>query len=299
MEHPMTHARRRAFAALVAIALLLLSSAPAHAQGLGGLIKKKIDKATAKDPAQQAADAPVVFDQVTLEITQERIEKLTAAKRAARKFAEGPTGPAAYEKQFAVLDSRQTAIYEKQVENINGWDEKRRDYERCLDSAFSAIHDRKSSQSRYQAMSDPAAMRKAMELGQALAAAQQKGDTAAVRKIVEQLEGSKGPSKADSAEAGKACVNPVPPPLVKEYFGLKRQADSLANLRQEADVQLGKIEETTSGMNSRQRAVFCERIKQYAEQLKKKKKIVGFSDDEIKRLASLEQAVKDLDALCP
>src|SRR5260221_1523428 len=70
------------------LAALVLFALPAHAQGLGGLIKKKIDKATAKDPAQQAADAPVVFDKVTLEITQERIEKLTAAKRAVRKFAE-------------------------------------------------------------------------------------------------------------------------------------------------------------------------------------------------------------------
>ena len=85
--------------------LLLISWGTAHAQ-VGGLIKKKLDKATGKDPAEQAVDAPVVFDKVTLEITQERIEKLTAAKLAVRKFLEGPTGPAAYEKQFAALDAR-------------------------------------------------------------------------------------------------------------------------------------------------------------------------------------------------
>jgi hypothetical protein len=278
--------------------LLLVSSGTAHAQ-IGGLIKKKIDKATSQDPAQQAADAPVVFDKVTLEITQERIEKLTAAKRAVRKFAEGPTGPAAYEKQFAALDARQTAIYAKQVDNINGWDEKRRDYERCMDSAFSAIHDRKKSQIGPEAMSDPAAMRRAMEWGQALAAAQQRGDTAAVRKITEQLGGSKAPTKADSAEAAKHCVYPPQPPLVKEYLGLKRQLDSLGNLRQEAEAQAGKMEETMSGMNARQSAIFCERIKMYVEQLKQKKKHVGFSDDEVKRLAKLEQAIKDLEELCP
>ena len=278
--------------------ILLISWGTAHAQ-IGGLIKKKLDKSTGKDPAEQAVDAPVVFDKVTLEITQERIEKLTAAKRAVRKFFEGPTGPAAYEKQFAALDARQTAIYEKQVDNINGWDEKRRDYERCMDSTFSAIHDRKNSQFGAGAMSDPAAMRKAMEWGQALAAAQQKGDTAAVRKITEQLGGSKAPTKADSAEAAKHCVYPPQPPLVKEYLGLKRQLDSLGNLRQEAETQAGKMEETMSGMNARQSAIFCERIKQFVQQLKEKKKHVGFSDDEVKRLANLDQAIRDLEALCP
>ena len=59
------------------------------------------------------------------------------------------------------------------------------------------------------------------------------------------------------------------------------------------------MEETMSGMNARQSAVFCERIKQFVQQLKEKKKHVGFSDDEIKRLAKLEQAIKDLEALCP
>ena len=119
-------------------------------------------------------------------------------------------------------------------------------------------------------MSDPAAIRKAMEWGQALAAAQQKGDTAAVRKITEQLGGSKAPTKADSAEAAKHCVYPPQPPLVKEYLGLKRQLDSLGNLRQEAEAQAGKMEETTSGMNARQSAVFCERIKQFVQQNKLK-----------------------------
>jgi hypothetical protein len=286
----------RLLRAVPAVAALVLFALPAHAQ-LGAL-KKKLDKATGKEEPQQAAQ-PVVFDQVTLEITQERIEKLTAAKRAVRKFLEGPTGPAAYEKQFAALDARQTAIYEKQVDNINAWDEKRQDYERCLDSAFGAIRDRRNSQSMSQPMSDPAAMRKAMEWGQALAAAQQKGDTAAVRKLTEQLGGLKAPTRADSAEAAKHCVYPTQPPLVKEYLGLKGQLDALGNLRQEAESQAGKMEKTMSGMDSRQGAVFCERIKQYVQQLKEKKKHVGFSDDEVKRLASLEQAIKDLEALCP
>jgi hypothetical protein len=281
------------------LTVLVVFVAPAHAQGLGGLIKKKVDKATGNNPAQQAAVAPPVFDNVTLEITQERIQKLTAAKQAVRQFAEGPTGPAAYEKQIQPLDNRQVAIYQKQVDAINAWDQKRRDYENCVDSVLGAISQRKQSQFQSQMLSDPASMQKMMQLSQQMMAAQQKGDTAAIRKITEQIDRMKAPTKADSAEAEKHCSYPTPPPLVKEWVGLKRQIDSLNNLKQDAENKQAKIEEPISGMNPRQSAMFCERIKQYVQQLKQKKQHVGFSDDEVKRLANLEQAIRDLEALCP
>jgi hypothetical protein len=277
------------------LAVLVLFALPAHAQ-LGAL-KKKLDKATG-NPAQQPVAAPV-FDNVTLEITQERIEKLTAAKRAVRTFAQGPKGPAAYEKLIQPLDNRQVAIYEKQVDAINAWDQKRRDYENCVDSVLSAITDQKNSQMRSQAQSDPSFLQKMMQLSQAMMAAQQKGDTAEMRKITQQIERMKEPTKADSAEAAKRCTYPTPPALVKEWIGLKRQIDSLNNLKQDAENQQAKIEEPISGMNARQSAIFCERIKLYAQQLKQKKPHVGYSDDEVKRLANLEQASKDLDELCP
>ena len=270
------------------ISALVLFGLPAHAQ-LGGLIKKKLDRATGKEEVQ--AGQPVVFDAVTLEITQERIEKLTAAKRAARKHAEEA---AAYAKQIESLDARQAAIYEKQVNNINGWDEKRRDYERCRDSVLSEIHDRKNAQTP-----DAAVMRRMMELAQAMAVAQQKRDTAEIRKITEQIERTKAPTKADSAEAAKLCPYPVQPAVVKEWLGLKQQLDSLTNQKQEAESQVAKTEAAMSGMNPRQSAIFCERIKLYVQQLKEKKKHAGFSDDEVKRLADLEQAIKDLETLCP
>ncbi len=282
-------------AATLFVALGLLAQ-PAHAQ-LGAL-KKKLDKATGKDATQQAV-APPVFDKVTLEITQERIEKLTAAKRTVRKFLEGPTGPAAYEKQINALDTRQAAIYEKQVANINAWDQKRRDYESCVDSVLRVLSEQKSAQFQAQMLSDPATQQKLMELSQAMMAAQQKGDTAAMRKLVKELERLKTPQKADTAEAAKHCAYPTPPQLVKEWLDLKRQIDSLNQLKQDAETQAGKTEDGLSGMDARQRAIFCERIKQYVQELREKKQHVGFSDDELKRLANMEQAIRDLEELCP
>jgi len=278
------------------LAALVLFALPAHAQ-LGAL-KKKLDKATGKEAPQQAATAPV-FDDVTLEITQERIAKLTAAKRAVRQFAESPQGPAAYEKLIQPLDNRQVAIYEKRVDAINAWDQKRRDYENCVDSVLGVLAQQKTAQFQAQVLSDPATQRRMMELSQTMLAAQQKGDTAAIRKLVAELDRLKQPQKGDTAEAAKHCTYPTPPALVKEWVGLKRQIDSLNNLKQDAENKQAKIEEPISGMNPRQSAMFCERIKQYVQQLKEKKQHVGFSDDEVKRLANLEQAIRDLEALCP
>lgn len=278
------------------VAVLALFAAPAHAQ-IGSLIKKKLEKP--KETTEQAGGQAVVFDAVTLEITQERIEKMTTAKRAVRTFAQSPQGPAALEKQIEALDARQAAIYEKQVTNINAWDEKRQAYENCVDSVLSEIASRKNAQFQSQMAVDPAAMRKLMELGQAMLAAQQKRDTAGMRKIAAEIEQMKAPTKADSAEAMKHCAYPVQPPLVKEWMSLKRQIDSLGNLKQDAESKQGKMEEQLSGMNPRQSAIFCERIKLYIQQLKEKKKHVGFSDEEVKRLANLEQAIKDLEELCP
>jgi len=274
----------------VALALLV-SPGRAEAQ-LGNLLKKKLNQATATAPAGQ----PVKFDKVTLEITADRINSLLAAKRAAKQIADGPNGPAALETKANQLDARQTAIYDKQVDNINKWDEKRRDWENCRDSAFSALHDLARNR-----IPDPESLQKIMQLGQAMAAAQQRGDTAEARRIMAALDKTKAPTRADTLAAGKAC-GPVPAQsaIIQEWYGLKAQLDTLVTLRAAAEDSVRVTEQRISGMDARQSAVFCERIKAYIAQLKaKQRNEYVFTDDEIKTMANLAQAIKDLEALCP
>lgn len=275
------------FVAPLVLALVLPSNAEAQ---LGGLLKKKVNQATA---GAQGGE-PVKFDDVVLEITADRINKLIAAKRAAKQYADGPNGPGTHEVKIGSLDARQAAIYEKQVDNINTWDEKRREHENCLDSAFSDLRDQARDRTP-----DPQSMQKVMQLGQAMAAAQQRGDTAEARRILEALEKQKAPTKADTLEAQKTC-GPVPAqsPIIKQWYDLKAQLDTLGKLRAAAEDTLRAVEQRMSGMNPRQSAVFCERIKAYIAQLKAKKQ-GGLTDDELTTMANQAQAIKDLEALCP
>ena len=274
--------------ASVALALLV-SSGKAEAQ-LGNLLKKKLNQATAGPMAGQ----PVKFDNVTLEITPDRINKLIAAKRFAKQYADGPGGPAALQAKADQLDTQQAAIYAKQVGNINSLEAKRGDYSRCLDSAFSALHDQASGR-----MPDAQSMQKMMQLGQAMAAAQQRGDTAEVRRIIAAVEKLKAPTRADTLTATKACGSPpAQSAIITQWYQLKAQLDTLVTLRTAAEDSVRVREEGQSGMNQRQSAVFCERIKAYIAQLKSKQNQYPFTDDEIKTMANLAQAIKDLEALC-
>ncbi len=289
--HTRASFRRFPFTAFLALVLLL----PGHAEAqLGGLIKKKVSQATAGPMVGE----PVKFDNVTLEITPDRINKLIAAKRAAKQFADGPNGPGAYEAKIEALDAQQAAIYQKQVGNINGLEAKQQERERCLDSAFSALRDKANARTP-QSLNDPQ-MQKFMQMSQQMAMAQARGDTAEVRKIIALLERMKQPTRADTLAAQNACGPvPVQSPIIKQWYDLKAQLDSLAKQKAAADDSLRAMEQRLSGMDARQSAVFCERTKAYIAQLKTKQKQGAFTDDELKTMANLAQAIKDLEALCP
>lgn len=283
---------RSRFLALLS-ALFLLGSGGAEAQ-IGGLIKKKVSQVTGQ--AQQPAGEPVVFTNVILEITADRVNKLLAAKQAAKRLAEGAGGPAATQARIAQVGTRQSEIYEKEVEAINEWDEKRRDHERCVADAIVALQDQ-----RGPTLPDPATMTQLAQLAQALAAAQARGDTAEVRRIAEAVDKLKAKSsRADSLAAEKQCGKaPAPSGLVKEYLDAFMVLDTLAQGLRASEDSIRAAEARVSGMDTRQSAMLCERIKLYLEQLKKKEKLSGFTEAELKTLAELTQAIKDLEALCP
>jgi len=271
----------------------LLGAGGAEAQ-LGGLIKKKVSQATGQ--AQQPAGEPVVFTNVVLEITPDRVNKLVAAKQAAKPLVEGAGGPAAIQAGIDQRDARQTAIYEKEVEAINAWDQKLRDHRNCLDSAFIALADQGRNQLMARAMSDP----RFIQLSQALLLAQQKGDTAGVRKLAEQLDRLKQPSSVDTATAVKQCGPPPPPSaVVKEWADLKAQIDSLRTRLAAVEDTIRATEERVSGMNAQQMAMLCERVHIYNRLLKEKKQPKGYTAQELQTLADQAQAIRDLGALCP
>jgi hypothetical protein len=268
-------------------ALLLLAPHAAQSQ-VGGLINKRLPKPAGQNPTKEA----VQFDANTLEITPERIDKLVAGLKAGKPLAEGPNGPAALRAKAEQVDERQAAIYNKSVNEIQKWDEKRMAVERCRDSVLSAMSDKKRMNSAQD-------MQKMQQIGLAIAMAQSKGDTAEVRRLTEQFQKSQEPTPADTATAKRQCGDPTPPAVVKEWLDLKSQIESLKSQAEQAEANIDKAETQTSGMNRRQRSIFCERIKLLIARLKAKRETTGFSDAEVEAAKKREQAIKDLEALCP
>ena len=290
---PRSSTRRMLVCTGLSLVALSLTAAPAQSQ-IKGLIKKATKVVEGADPTTTSAKPPT-FDDVTLELTQARVAKILAGKQAGKQIAEGPNGPAAIRAKTEALDARQAAIYEKHVDEINAWDEKRRENQNCRDSALGAITERRRNELMDRATSDPQYRLRLADLARAMMEAQQKGDTAAMRKAQEALKNLKAPTKADTARAMSQCGVAGPTGLVKEWVELKSELEELKGLEQQAEVAIQQAEQSESGMTNRQLAMACERIKLFADRLKKKAKLGEFTEQEQQ---ALQQAIKDLEDLC-
>lgn len=239
--------------------------------------------------AAQSTGEPVAFDNVVLELTPQRIAKVVAAKNAAKQLASGPNSPAALRTKLDADDARQAAIYNKHVGDINDWDQKYRDTQECRDSVLSAIADKN------QMDSNPQFLQKMTELSLAYAQAQAKGDTAEMRRLAAEFQNAKQPTRADSLQAARGCGVASAPAIVQQWLDIKRGMDSLTVQMGKAEQAILDAEQNGSGMNARQLAIACERIRIFLEREKAKKKQAGFTTAE---LQALEQAIKDLDPIC-
>ena len=271
-------------------ALALLAVVPCR-QGqaqLGGLIKKKAAQAAAGQvPAVATGPAPT-FDNVILELTSARIDRVIAGKTAGRKLATGPNSPAALRKKLEAVDEQQAKIYSKHVDDINGWDEQRRNAETCRDSALSEAHDRRNQESSM-------ASDKMRQLALDVARAQARGDSAEVRRLMKEVDAAGKPTAADSAQATRACPVSPAPAVVQQWMGLKQQIDQLNDEIAKAEAAIKQAEQTASGLDDRQLAMACERAKMLLEAIKSGKPIKGFTQPEID---AVEQKTKEIDALC-
>ncbi len=278
----MTRPTVRGFtAALLTACAAVIPGSAAQAQ-LGGLIKKKVTQATAPKSTGEA----VAFNDVILELTPERIGKVAAGKQAGNRLANGPV---AARKKLEALEDRQSKLYERHVDAINGYDEKRRDQERCRDSILVEVKDGLN-------MSASAEIRQKMtQLAFRMAQAQQRGDSAEIRQIAEELRRLHEPSAADTARAVRACpLGPKPPP-VQEWEGVTAEVEKTKKELEAAEQAIADAEEAASGMNRRQLAMACERILLYLQRAQANQKQSGFTTTE---LEALEQAIREVQGLC-
>lgn len=269
-----------------------LAGSPADAQ-IPSALKKKAAKAAGVSTA--APLQPPKYNSELLELTEPRLVDLIAAKKASKEAFLAPDGPKAIRKKLDEVTERRDAIYAKQVEQINEWDGKRMEFERCVGDKLSERSDQINQEFSNRMMSDRAFQKKLTDLTMALQAAQQKGDKEAVEKLDAELKALQKPTRADSLAAEKACGKPEVPAGVAEYNQLQQQGEELGRQLNNAERRIEKKEDEISKMTPRQRAIACERIKAWEAAMAAGKAAVEYSAEEI---AALEKMAEELKGKC-
>ena len=248
-------------------ALLLAATAfgiPSPAQaGIGNPLKKAkeaIAKPEKADPAPASVE-PVVFDDVTLELTEERVTRIITAFKAST--AAGSGRPAVVDKLNKLQDER-GKIDEKHGEDIRELQRKRGDVEACYHDGYQEVRDRKTQEYSQKALTDPAIREKFARAAQENNAAAAKGDSAAIARINAVLYSEILPSSSDSAEVRKGC-GPLPPisgPEAKMTALDKEIAAQTEQLRL-IDDNVAKTQAKELKMNDQQAGMAFERIQNY------------------------------------
>ena len=270
-------------ASLSLLGLLAVFPSIASAQ-LGGIVKKVVEKSTVPPPTD-----PPTFNDVTLELTPARIDKVIAAFLAVRAMSNGPTGSSALRLKLNTASDKVGEFRSKNERAIAAFEEKQNKIRDCVDSVLAETKTKRQKDFMQNAMADP---QKVLELSQALMEAQQKRDTAAIRKLTAQAAGMGEPTKADSQAARKVCGDPTPPPALGQLAALeKAQADAEEALRA-AEAAESKAEENQSGMKANQYHIAVERMQMWLEKFEKNAQQKGFTPSELKALEARHKDIK-------
>ena len=285
-------------AAIAAFALSALVGVPRFAPAqFGGLIKKKIATvATGQAQAVKPAGENVAFDNITLELTTDRLDKLIVGKQAGRKLAEGPSGVNGLREKKGALDEQLRQLRDKNGKVFDAWDTRKSAISSCRDSVLSARQEKIAESFQMNAMNNPELLQKMSELGMATQKAMAKGDTALARKLTLQTAAMMEPTRTDSLAADRKCGSTKDAPaVVAQATSLQEQIDQLENQIRAAEVATSNAELKESGLTEKQLAMACERIQYYMERLAAKARQAGFTAAE---LDALKQREADLKGLC-
>ncbi len=271
------------------IALLVIAS-PARA-GLGDMMKKAKDTATKATGQKAAPAAPckaVEYDDVTLELTNDRVEHILAAFKAAGEAGAGR--PALVEKLNKVNDER-GAIWEKHGEAIQKTQSKRSDVETCYHDGYNAAQERRTEEYKKRALTDPVLLQKFQRAAAENNAAAAKGDSAAINRIMQVLHEETAPTREDSVQVRKEC-GPLPPRSAAEekIDALDKEITALNDQIATVDERVAEAQAKQGGMDQQQWAAALERIRGYLgwkgsnSSSKSKSPPCGFSSAEFQAL---------------
>ena len=285
---------RHAIVAAIVAAIAIPATASAQ---LGGLVKKARDKVVENQVEKQIekrtpdGGAPPKFDEVTVELTAERLGQVIRGMTAGRAVL-APREGLVTRRDAAMQKSGE--LSDKNIKLISAYTDKRYENERCRNDAMRAssdkrraVADKETKEWQAKAMSDPAFREKAVALAQKAGEAQARGDTATMMKLMAEMGVKRDDPTPDSLAADKACGRPPAKPVVLV------QIDSLDGIAKELSEQIRKVEEKASatevqesGLSDRQFFMARERIEAYLSSVKYKTKPSGFSATELEALGA-------------
>lgn len=258
--------------------------------GVGGLAKKAKEKAAKAAGLEEEegaiGDETVVFDEVVVELTPERLDRIVATYESAKAASAGR--PTLVEKLEKVQEER-NKHWEKHGEAIQEIRRKRGDVEVCRHDAIEEMTQQKLNEYSQKALTDPAIREKFTAIAQKYNAAAASGDSAATKAAQEAMVAVVMPSREDSLNAYKKC-DPVPPPLPSEpkLDEFERQVASLSEQIRAIDKKVSEAQAKQGGMDREQFATAAERIQMYLSwrQSKSYKPSAtrGFTSEEIEAL---------------
>jgi hypothetical protein len=266
-----------------AVVAAIAAPVPAHAQ-FGKLIKKAKEKVVGDKDSSAAAESSggasgplqfrdAKFDADVIELTPEVLDRVMR----------GMSVEVAVLKRSAVSGknlSDEVESANKEYDQIGkdhpdeerqAWEESNSRINACISEKVDAVSEQHRDEAQARILSDPALRQKMADITMKASDASQRGDTAAVRKYMAELDEVTNPAaKEDSAAARKQCGTPAPKPawLVRqEELATQRSAlaDSLRNLegraRDTAVVVVGQGGGGSTGhITRRQYSIALERL---------------------------------------
>ena len=292
----------------IAIAIVAAVGIPMHVASaqFGGLVKKARDKVVENQVEKQIdkrtgtasnPGAAPKFDDVTVELTSERLAGVIRGLTAGRALLDGVNGSPSR----ATLVTRRDEAAQKSgtlssgnEKLIEAYREKYSQNERCRNDAMRASSDKRhaaveqrNNELRAKALSDPAFREKAVALAQKMGEAQARGDTVAFRKLAAEMGLTMDDPKPDTLAADKACGRePAKPAVLAQIEQLDAQAQKLTEDIRLLEEKSAATEIKESGLDERQFLMARERVEAYLSAMKYKSQPRGFSPAELEALGA-------------
>ena len=286
-----TFARPLGLAGFVFLLLALVVSAAEARIGIPRKVKDTVTKSADKKTTPQASEEPVVFDDVTLELTEARLAEIMSICERIQKLSSGRPGLVA---EVDKANEERSKFREKNDPKMQALRDKRSEIEACRHDAFSEIRDRKTKDYSERALTDPALREKYQKAAMQYNAAAAQGDSVAIQKLNEVMYSEILPSKEDSAGVDRKCGTvPSTSPEEKKLEALDKAVADAQQKVADLDAKIAtEVASTKGSMTRGQWAMAVERIQMYlAKKANSKGDPAGYSDEEIK---ALDQSLDDL-----